>query len=307
LSKTLTQNELTSSPSANDHEYIIDFEDILDNEPKFGSHFNHKFMGMQILDNFIFSVVNIFSGFFILDNNYFKDQYSENHIGAVIYAPLFNNLFRQECYSIRLNDQLLANKERRNLGNEERVRLALVPDIKLTYLRGNMEIIVIEHQKQIVLDGLKKNKKDTTKITIMMHDLLTKISKDLDSRELSDHIKNINVFGVITSSKYYNNELDIEIYSMQMPAPELYVFNKIFEFSLPTNVLDFPEISRALSFLIKFRRIVDQNYFRYINILNNNEPVTPTQQMRWSIKMKKSPISLHSEIDKTNKKRKESK
>ncbi|CAJ0885545.1 19126_t:CDS:2, partial [Entrophospora sp. SA101] len=292
LSKTLTQNELTSSPSANDHEYIIDFEDILDNEPKFGSHFNHKFMGMQILDNFIFSVVNIFSGFFILDNNYFKDQYSENHIGAVIYAPLFNNLFRQECYSIRLNE---------NLGNEERVRLALVPDIKLTYLRGNMEIIVIEHQKQIVLDGLKKNKKDTTKITIMMHDLLTKISKDLDSRELSDHIKNINVFGVITS------KLDIEIYSMQMPAPELYVFNKIFEFSLPTNVLDFPEISWALSFLIKFRRIVDQNYFRYINILNNNEPVTPTQQMRWSIKMKKSPISLHSEIDKTNKKRKESK
>ncbi|CAJ0644030.1 14619_t:CDS:2 [Entrophospora sp. SA101] len=232
------------------------------------------------------------SGFFILDNNYFKDQYSENHIGAVIYAPLFNNLFRQECYSIRLNE---------NLGNEERVRLALVPDIKLTYLRGNMEIIVIEHQKQIVLDGLKKNKKDTTKITIMMHDLLTKISKDLDSRELSDHIKNINVFGVITS------KLDIEIYSMQMPAPELYVFNKIFEFSLPTNVLDFPEISWALSFLIKFRRIVDQNYFRYINILNNNEPVTPTQQMRWSIKMKKSPISLHSEIDKTNKKRKESK
>ncbi|CAH1767767.1 4581_t:CDS:2, partial [Entrophospora sp. SA101] len=274
----------------NDHEYIIDFEDILDNEPKFGSHFNHKLksiyvnlkeiygnadscdvikMGVinldderknksndiienqriknilkeilqitnidkanefidkykvlinikldteSIIDNFIFSVVNIFSGFFILDNNYFKDQYSENHIGAVIYAPLFNNLFRQECYSIRLNDQLLANKERRNLGNEERVRLALVPDIKLTYLRGNMEIIVIEHQKQIILDGLKKNKKDTTKITIMMHDLLTKISKDLDSRELSDHIKNINVFGVITS------KLDIEIYSMQMPAPEL--------------------------------------------------------------------------------------
>ncbi|CAJ0764838.1 13928_t:CDS:2, partial [Entrophospora sp. SA101] len=341
------QNELTSSPSANDHEYIIDFEGILDDEPKFGSHFNHKFIGMQILDdiienqriknilkeilqitnidkanefidkykvlinikldaesiidNFIFSVVNIFSGFFILDNNYFKDQYSENHIGAVIYAPLFNNLFRQECYSIRLNDQLLANKERRNLGNEERVRLALVPDIKLTYLRGNMEIIVIEHQKQIILDGLKKNKKDTTKITIMMHDLLTKISKDLDSRELSDHIKNINVFGVITS------KLDIEIYSMQMPAPELYVFNKIFEFSLPTNVFDFPEISRALSFLIKFRRIVDQNYFRYINILNNNEPVTPTQQVRWSIKMKTLPISLRSEIDKTNKKRKESK
>ncbi|CAJ0769425.1 5283_t:CDS:2, partial [Entrophospora sp. SA101] len=167
---------------------------------------NIKLDAESIIDNFIFSVVNIFSGFFILDNNYFKDQYSENHIGAVIYAPLFNNLFRQECYSIRLNDQLLANKERRNLGNEERVRLALVPDIKLTYLRGNMEIIVIEHQKQIILDGLKKNKKDTTKITIMMHDLLTKISKDLDSRELSDHIKNINVFGVITSSKYYNND-----------------------------------------------------------------------------------------------------
>nr|CAG8523950.1 15412_t:CDS:2 [Entrophospora candida] len=72
--------------------------------------------------------------------------------------------------------------EQRNHGNEERVRLALVPDIKLAYLRGNMEIIVMEHQKQIISDGLKKNKKDTTKIAIMMHDLLTKISKDLESR-----------------------------------------------------------------------------------------------------------------------------
>ncbi|CAJ0900419.1 8089_t:CDS:2 [Entrophospora sp. SA101] len=112
---------------------------------------NLKLDAESIIDNFIFSTVNIFP--------------------------------------------LLANKERRNHGNEERVKLALVPDIKLAYLRGNMEIIVMEHQKQIILDGLKKNKKDTTKITIMMHDLLTKISKDLESRELSDHIKNINVFG----------------------------------------------------------------------------------------------------------------
>ncbi|CAJ0643934.1 1057_t:CDS:2, partial [Entrophospora sp. SA101] len=201
---------------------------------------NLKLDAESIIDNFIFSTVNIFSGFFILNNNYFQDKYSENHIGAVIHAPLFNNLFRQECYSMRLNDPLLANKERRNHGNEERVKLALVPDIKLAYLRGNMEIIVMEHQKQIILDGLKKNKKDTTKITIMMHDLLTKISKDLESRELSDHIKNINVFGVITS------KLDIEIYVMQLPAPELYIFNKIFEFSLPTNIHNFPEISQAL-------------------------------------------------------------
>ncbi|CAH1761500.1 6098_t:CDS:2 [Entrophospora sp. SA101] len=203
---------------------------------------NLKLDAESIIDNFIFSTVNIFSGFFILNNNYFQDKYSENHIGAVIHAPLFNNLFRQECYSMRLNDPLLANKERRNHGNEERVKLALVPDIKLAYLRGNMEIIVMEHQKQIILDGLKKNKKDTTKITIMMHDLLTKISKDLESRELSDHIKNINVF-----------ELDIEIYVMQLPAPELYIFNKIFEFSLPTNIHNFPEISQALRYLIKFR------------------------------------------------------
>ncbi|CAG8587140.1 15989_t:CDS:2 [Gigaspora margarita] len=191
--------------------------------------------------------------------------------------------------SIARTFTLIANKDRRNLDNDSRTRRGMIPDIKLLFIKRNVEIIVVEHAKNTSSDGRKKNIDDTQKIIVLMHDQITKIHKLLKEAGKDDDIKEIEVYGVVTS------RLEVKIYVMHLSAPELYLFYKIFSFELPKTVRDFDILSNVLSCLIRFRKIVDNNYIRYISILRK-DPVTPTQKIQWVVKIKQSPHSINEEL-----------
>ncbi|CAB4391983.1 unnamed protein product [Rhizophagus irregularis] len=210
---------------------------------------------------------HVFTSYFSLDESYFKQSLSENHIASITHVPIFMNLFRSKNYLVNINSVLIANKDRRNSENDLRTRLGLIPDIKLIYSKRNVEIMVVEHAK------------NTSKI------------------ERGNYIKEIEVYGVITS------KLEVQVYVMHLSAPELYVFYKIFSYELPKTVYDFDVLRNALRCLIRFRKIVDNNFQRYNSILRN-EPLTPTQQIQWVVKVKNSPRSINEELK--AKRRKES-
>ncbi|CAG8784069.1 38229_t:CDS:10 [Gigaspora margarita] len=162
---------------------------------------------------------------------------------------------------------LIANKDS---DNDSRTQRGMIPDIKLLFIKRNVEIIVVEHAKNTSSDERKKNIDDTQNIKVLMHNQITKIYKLLKEVEKEDDIKEIEVYGVVTS------RLEVNIYVMHLSAPELYPFYKIISFELPKTVCDFDILSNVLSCLIRFRKIVDNNYIRYISILRK-DPVTPTQ------------------------------
>ncbi len=102
---------------------------------------------------------------------------------------------------IFINSALIANKDRRNSENDSRTRLGLIPDIKLIYSKRNVEIIVVEHAKNTSSEGRKKNVDDTKKIIGLMHDQITKIYKLFEEIKSGNYINEIEVYGVVTSSK----------------------------------------------------------------------------------------------------------
>ncbi|CAJ0759092.1 24663_t:CDS:2 [Entrophospora sp. SA101] len=65
-------------------------------------------------------------------------------------------------------------------------------------------------------------------------------------------------------------------------------------FRLPSDVADFDQLKDAFKYMIKFRTIVDENHRRLKNIIEGR-PVTPTNSIQWTIKIKKSPITLKKE------------
>ncbi|CAI2183260.1 5352_t:CDS:10 [Funneliformis geosporum] len=180
-----------------------------------------------------------------------------------------------------------ANKEHRHLlcSKNQRSRNSLVPDIKVVYKKRKIEMVVVEHQKRTSVEDKKKKIRDTTKICVMMHYQLSKIYKCLESYGKGNNIKDIYVYGVITS------KLDVDIYAMNISAPELYLFYKIFSFSLPENIYNFDDITYALKCLINFQKMVDDNYIQFKNILNG-EPNISIQQIKWLVNIKISSITL---------------
>ncbi|CAJ0906088.1 4365_t:CDS:2, partial [Entrophospora sp. SA101] len=63
----------------------------------------------------------------------------------------------------------------------------------------NFSSMIVEHQKRRSAEDRRKEKKDTTKICVLMHDQLTKLSKELEKSDKGNLIKEVNVYGVITS------------------------------------------------------------------------------------------------------------
>ena len=71
---------------------------------------------------------------------------------------------------LSINRLHIVNKEHRNSNNpKDDIRHALIPDIKISYKKKDMEIIVVKHQKRMIIEDIKINKKDTTKISMMVH------------------------------------------------------------------------------------------------------------------------------------------
>ncbi|CAG8657859.1 11482_t:CDS:10, partial [Ambispora leptoticha] len=200
----------------------------------------------SVTQSFIVSIVHAFTSYFSLDETYFQQSLSENHIASITHIPIFMNLFRSKNYLVNINSVLTANKDRRNSENDSRTRLGLIPDIKVIYSKRSVEIIVVEHAKSTSSEGRKKNIDDTKKIIGLMHDQITKIYKLFEDIE---------------------RELEVRVYVMHLSAPELYLFYKIFSYELPKTVYDFD----VLSCLTRFR---------YNSILRK-EPLTPTQQIQW--------------------------
>ncbi|CAG8811369.1 35313_t:CDS:2, partial [Racocetra persica] len=135
----------------------------------------------------------------------------------------------------------------RNSDNDSRTRHGMIPDIKLLFIKRNVEIVVVEHAKNTSSDGRKKNIDDKQNIIVLMHNQITKIHNLLKEANREDDIKEIEVYGIVTS------KLKVEIYVMHLSAPELYLFYKIFSFELPKTVCDFDILSNVLSCLIRFR------------------------------------------------------
>lgn len=221
----------------------------------------------SVIQSFVVSIAHTFTSYFSIDENYFRQSLSENHIASIIHVPIIMNLFRSKNYLIKINSTLIANKDS---DNDSRTQRGMIPDIKLLFIKRNVEIIVVEHAKNTSSDERKKNIDDTQNIKVLMHNQITKIHKLLKEVEKEDDIKEIEVYGVVTS------RLEVNIYVMHLSAPELYPFYKIISFELPKTVCDFDILSNVLSCLIRFRKIVDNNYIRYISILRK-DPVTPTQ------------------------------
>ncbi|CAJ0829596.1 16509_t:CDS:2 [Entrophospora sp. SA101] len=78
---------------------------------------------------------------------------------------------------------------------------------------------------------------------------------------------------------------------MSIPAPELYLFYRIYSFELPEDLSNIYLLHGALKNFADFCKIIDENHRRYNSIIMG-EPLTPTNQ-QWSVKVKISPISLN--------------
>ncbi|CAJ0840973.1 18446_t:CDS:2 [Entrophospora sp. SA101] len=172
--------------------------------------------------------------------------------------------------------------------DDKNTRKSLIPDVKLSYKKRTIEILVVENAKFNSINGKRKKTTDTKKISILMHDQISRLYDYLDEHDKGEQVKELEVYGVITS------RLETEIYVMTIPAPELYLFYKIMSFRLPSDVADFDQLKDAFKYMIKFLTIVDENHRRLKNIIEGR-PVTPTNSIQWTIKIKKSPITLKKE------------
>ncbi|CAH1761890.1 9957_t:CDS:2, partial [Entrophospora sp. SA101] len=137
-----------------------------------------------------------------------------------------------------LNHSETHKHKRRNLLKtiDENVEKALVPDITIEDLRNNLEVLIVEHGKQQLNDNRRKFFNDKFKSCILLHDMLRSVYNEL--RFVNEEIKtfDFSVFSVVTSV-----------------APELYVLQKISQYSLPRTIHSFSSLSKNAYELIKFR------------------------------------------------------
>ncbi|CAJ0756672.1 7251_t:CDS:2, partial [Entrophospora sp. SA101] len=86
----------------------------------------------------IFTILVIYLVFswnvFSRSETYFDAEHSEPHLNTFLYTPLFDALFFSKEYILSVNSSSEANSERRNYNiKSERIRRALIPDIKVCY------------------------------------------------------------------------------------------------------------------------------------------------------------------------------
>ncbi|CAJ0750807.1 20660_t:CDS:2 [Entrophospora sp. SA101] len=187
--------------------------------------------------------------YFNLNSSYWELNHSETHKHSGLFFDIFCDLFYNISYSIEGHKGLRANKERRNLLKtiDENVEKALVPDITIEDLRNNLEVLIVEHGKQQLNDNRRKFFNDKFKSCILLHDMLRSVYNEL--RFVNEEIKtfDFSVFSVVTSG------LEMKIFSLSLVAPELYVLQKISQYSLPRTIHSFSSLSKNAYELIKFR------------------------------------------------------
>ncbi|CAJ0837997.1 6365_t:CDS:10 [Entrophospora sp. SA101] len=220
----------------------------------------------SVIKSFIYTIAFQFGSCFTLNDSYFEEMFSETHISVVTHFTIFMNLFRTRDYSVKIN--------RNQDYDDKNIRKSLIPDVKLSYKKRTIEILVVENAKFNSINGKRKKTTDTKKISILMHDQISRLYDYLDEHDKGEQVKELEVYGVITS--------------------KLYLFYKIMSFRLPSDVADFDQLKDAFKYMIKFRTIVDENHRRLKNIIEGR-PVTPTNSIQWTIKIKKSPITLKKE------------
>ncbi|CAJ0828924.1 3218_t:CDS:2 [Entrophospora sp. SA101] len=158
----------------------------------------------SVIKSFIYTIAFQFGSCFTLNDSYFEEMFSETHISVVTHFTIFMNLFGTRDYSVKINSQHDANKYRRNQDYDDKnIRKSLIPDVKLSYKKRTIEILVVENAKFNSINGKRKKTTDTKKISILMHDQISRLYDYLDEHDKGEQVKELEVYGVITSSKYY--------------------------------------------------------------------------------------------------------
>ncbi|CAJ0833124.1 9370_t:CDS:2, partial [Entrophospora sp. SA101] len=228
--------------------------------------------------------------YFSLDAFYWERNLSESHISHGMFLDLFVNLFYDGMkYLVDDQKELLANKSRRVslLVGKNSVK-ALVPDIKITFRKRDLECLVIEHGKfEAVIDN-GKALSDTDKLCTLLHDMLRsyhKLLKKGENRGKINQIHRLKAFGILTS------KLDMKIYTLSLPLPQLYIFQCIGECSFPKTIPNIDQLKHCLELLIKLRFLVDKNLEELQDILEA-PPGGGTSDEEWVIKQNLTPQSI---------------
>ncbi|CAJ0644085.1 11506_t:CDS:2, partial [Entrophospora sp. SA101] len=140
---------------------------------------------------------------------------------------------------------LCANKHSKNkeysIGNK--VEKAFVPDVKVEYTIRDVEILALELKKE---ENLREYTYDKSKTIGMLSDMLREIYLKLPHGN-KNFISKIRAFAIIVSG------MKIEIFQMNIPEKQLYVFQQISEFELPQTFHNYKCIEYALINFIKLR------------------------------------------------------
>ncbi|CAH1766869.1 14996_t:CDS:2, partial [Entrophospora sp. SA101] len=203
-----------------------------------------SFEKIEIMLKKFFSMDSLFSTEFnsamlVFVTKYFLLNLSENHITRTVFLNIFIDLFYDNNkYRVTGQKALRANKYRRNDLNDadSNVKKALIPDIKIEFLRKNLEIVTVEQAKS---EDVKKEKNDTTKLCTCLHDMIRQVYNILP-QSMKGSIRNIKVFGLIIS------RVDVTIYELELPEQQLYVFRELCSFSLPLTFADFRSMLEKL-------------------------------------------------------------
>ncbi|CAH1764401.1 11828_t:CDS:2, partial [Entrophospora sp. SA101] len=137
---------------------------------------------------------------------------------------------------------LCANKHSKNkeysIGNK--VEKAFVPDVKVEYTIRDVEILALELKKE---ENLREYTYDKSKTIGMLSDMLREIYLKLPHGN-KNFISKIRAFAIIVSG------MKIEIFQMNIPEKQLYVFQQISEFELPQTFHNYKLVKIPLPVLI---------------------------------------------------------
>ncbi|CAJ0848302.1 845_t:CDS:2 [Entrophospora sp. SA101] len=98
--------------------------------------------------HFILSAVKTFWNVFSRSETYFDAEHSEPHLNTFLYTPLFDALFFSKEYILSVNSSSEANSERRNYNiKSERIRRALIPDIKVCYATHESPVLKVNFEE----------------------------------------------------------------------------------------------------------------------------------------------------------------
>ncbi|CAJ0758027.1 6351_t:CDS:2 [Entrophospora sp. SA101] len=217
----------------------------------------------SIFLKFILDTLRVYSNTFGINEEYFDQNLSEPHIAAILYTPMFFSLFRSKEFNTEICKEHLANKYCRNIDNDSRTKLGLVPDIKIKYKRKSIETLCVEHAKKIALLDLPKSKRDYTKLQLLLHNQIHLVSEILSKKNKLNEIYKFKSFGIRTSG------LELKSYVMYLKHPQLYIFEEIFSTNLPTNIYNYHDIYDTLVYLMLLRDAVDKNHKILLDVLSN--------------------------------------